>query len=97
VVKSYLARRARITGVILCSANHDLDEPNPEGEKIARWVGGLRELSIACDGDSLAMGDTLDRIADPVRPPSDLRHRRPTRTSVFIAQSTRLNYPRHRA
>jgi hypothetical protein len=77
VVKSYLARPARITGVILCSANHYL-ERNPEGEKIARWVGGLRELGIACDGDSLAMGNRLDRIADPVRPPSDLRHRRPT-------------------
>ena len=78
MVKCYLARLARITDVILCSANHDLDERNPEGEKIARWVGGLRELGIACDGDSLAMGNRLDRIADPVRPPSDLRQRRPT-------------------
>jgi hypothetical protein len=90
VVKSYLARRARITGVILCSANHDLDERNPEGEKIARWVGGLRELSIACDGDSLAMGDTLDRIADPVRAPSDLRNRRPTRTKRWMSDNLEL-------
>jgi Icc-related predicted phosphoesterase len=59
VVKSYLARLAGTTRVILCSGNHDLDERNPEGEKIARWVAGLRELGIACDGDSFAIGDTL--------------------------------------
>jgi hypothetical protein len=50
---------ADVTRVILCSRNHDLDERNPEGAKIARWVGELRELAIACDGDSLAIGDTL--------------------------------------
>jgi hypothetical protein len=50
---------ADVTRVILCSGNHDLDERNPEGAKIARWVGELRELAIACDGDSLAIGDTL--------------------------------------
>jgi predicted MPP superfamily phosphohydrolase len=59
VVKRYLARLAGVTRVILCSGNHDLDERNPEGAKIARWVGELRELGIACDGDSLAIGDTL--------------------------------------
>src|ERR1700692_4261964 len=59
VVKSYLARLAGTTRVILCSGNHDLDERNPEGEKIARWVAGLRELGIACDGESCEIGDTL--------------------------------------
>jgi Icc-related predicted phosphoesterase len=48
-----------LTRVILCSGNHDLDERSPEGEKIARWVGDVRELGIACDGDSLVIGDTL--------------------------------------
>ena len=59
VVKKYLALLSERTRVILCSGNHDLDERSPEGEKISRWVGEVRELGIACDGDSLAIGDTL--------------------------------------
>jgi hypothetical protein len=48
-----------ITRVILCSGNHDLDERSREGEKISRWIGDVRELGVACDGDSLVIGDTL--------------------------------------
>lgn len=59
VVKKYLALLSAITPVILCSGNHDLDERSPEGEKISRWIGDVRELGVACDGDSLSIGDTL--------------------------------------
>src|SRR3954462_3340697 len=59
VGKKYLALLAAKTRVILCSGNHDLDERNAEGEKISRWIGEVRELGIACDGDSLTIGDTL--------------------------------------
>src|SRR5438105_6975840 len=59
VVKKYLALIAAQTGIILCSGNHDLDERNAEGEKISRWISEVRELGIACDGDSLAIGGTL--------------------------------------
>ena len=59
VVKKYLSLLSGITKVILCSGNHDLDERSPEGEKISRWIGEVRELGIACDGDSLTIGDTL--------------------------------------
>ena len=59
VVKKYLTRLAGLTRVILCSGNHDLDERNPEGEKYSHWIGEVRELGIACDGDSLTVGDTL--------------------------------------
>ncbi|MFZ2160140.1 MAG: metallophosphoesterase, partial [Bradyrhizobium sp.] len=59
VVKKYLELLSGITRVILCSGNHDLDERSPEGEKISRWIGNVRELGIACDGDSLTIGDTL--------------------------------------
>ena len=52
VVKKYLSLLSGLTRVILCSGNHDLDERSPEGEKISRWVGEVRELGIACDGDS---------------------------------------------
>jgi len=59
VVRKYFSLLSSITKVILCSGNHDLDERNPEGEKVARWIGEARELGIACDGDSLVIGDTL--------------------------------------
>ena len=59
VVKKYLALLAGVTRVILCSGNHDLDERSPEGEKISRWIGEVRELGVACDGDSLTIGDTF--------------------------------------
>ena len=52
-----------MTRVILCSGNHDLDERSAEGEKIARWVGDVRELGIACDGDDLTIGDRASRCA----------------------------------
>jgi Icc-related predicted phosphoesterase len=59
VVKKYLERLAGKSRVMLCSGNHDLDERNAEGEKYSRWIGEVRELGIACDGDDLAIGDTL--------------------------------------
>ena len=59
VVQKYLGLLASQTRVMLCSGNHDLDERNPEGEKISRWIGTVRQLGIACDGDSLDAGDTL--------------------------------------
>src|SRR5437763_12017011 len=62
VVKKYLTLLSGITKVILCSGNHDLAERSAEGEKISRWIGEVRELGIACDGDSLSIGDTLFTI-----------------------------------
>ena len=59
VVKKYLILLSSITPVILCSGNHDLDERSPEGEKVSRWVGEVRELGIACDGDSVGIGNIL--------------------------------------
>ncbi|MFT4116779.1 metallophosphoesterase family protein [Bradyrhizobium sp.] len=59
VVKKYLALLSAQTRVILCSGNHDLDERNAEGEKVSRWIAEVRELGIACDGDSLTIRDTL--------------------------------------
>jgi Icc-related predicted phosphoesterase len=59
VVKKYLSLLSGLTRVILCSGNHDLDERSAEGEKVSRWIGEVRELGIACDGDSLTVGDTL--------------------------------------
>jgi predicted MPP superfamily phosphohydrolase len=57
VVKKYLSLLAGVTKVILCFGNQDLDERSPEGEKISRWIGDVRELGVACDGDSLTIGE----------------------------------------
>ncbi|MBX9710048.1 MAG: metallophosphoesterase [Xanthobacteraceae bacterium] len=59
VVRKYLSLLSRVTKVMLCSGNHDLDERNAEGEKISRWIDEAREYGIACDGDSLIVADTL--------------------------------------
>lgn len=56
VVRKYLALIAAKTRVVLCSGNHDLDERSPDGEKFAAWVGDVRELGIACDGETLTVG-----------------------------------------
>lgn len=58
VVRKYLAMLSRVTRVILCSGNHDLDERDEAGEKIARWIGHVDDLGIARDGDSLTIGNT---------------------------------------
>jgi Icc-related predicted phosphoesterase len=58
VVKKYLALVAARTQVVICSGNHDLDDRSPEGEKIARWIGEVRDLGIARDGDTLSIGGT---------------------------------------
>src|SRR5476651_1713078 len=59
VVRKYLARLAGLTRVILCSGNHDLDERNAEGEKIARWVGEAHRYGLVGDGESVTIGETL--------------------------------------
>jgi len=59
VVRKYLAMLTQHTRVILCSGNHDLDERSPEGEKVSRWISEIRDLGIACDGDSLTIGGRL--------------------------------------
>ncbi|CCD85677.1 conserved protein of unknown function; putative Metallophosphoesterase [Bradyrhizobium sp. ORS 285] len=59
VVKKYLALLAAKTRVMICSGNHDLEERSAAGEKIAAWIGTVRELGIAADGDDVAVGDTL--------------------------------------
>src|ERR1700748_1877235 len=51
VVKKYLARLSSLTRVSLCCGNHDLDERNAQGENHSRWIGEVRDLGIACDGE----------------------------------------------
>ena len=62
VVRKYLQRISSLTRLLVCSGNHDLDAQNETGEKIARWIEDVRGLGIACDGDSVLIGDTLFTI-----------------------------------
>ena len=62
VVRKYLQRIAAVTRLLVCSGNHDLDSRSEEGEKIARWVSDIRALTIAGDGDSIIVDDTLFTI-----------------------------------
>jgi len=53
-VKKYLALLSGSPGDSLLG-NHDLDERNPEARRSPRWIGDVRALGIACDGDSLTI------------------------------------------
>ncbi|PPD44616.1 MAG: phosphohydrolase [Methylocystis sp.] len=59
VVRKYLQRIAAATRLIFCSGNHDMDCQSEAGEKIARWVEGVRSLGVACDGDAIVLDNTL--------------------------------------
>lgn len=59
VVLKYLRRLASHAKVIASSGNHDLDERDDTGEKVASWMRKVRQLGVPTDGDSVEMGDTL--------------------------------------
>jgi Icc-related predicted phosphoesterase len=54
-----MAAVAGKTRLLVCSGNHDLDARNPQGEKVAGWLAGLRGGGFAVDGDTTRVGDTL--------------------------------------
>ena len=62
VVRKYLQRISRVTRLLVCSGNHDLDSQSDRGEKVARWIDDIRALDIAADGDSVIIDDTLFTI-----------------------------------
>jgi Icc-related predicted phosphoesterase len=59
VVLKYLQRLSAVTTLLTCSGNHDLDAHNGDGEKTAKWLGQLRSMGIATDGDSVQTDDML--------------------------------------
>lgn len=96
VVKKYLDRLAGQSRVMLCSGNHDLDERNAEGEKYARWIGEVRELGIACDGDDVLIGDTLFTVC-PWWDGPVVRQRLDAQLGAAAAQSARRRIWVHHA
>lgn len=45
--------------LLVCSGNHDLNARNSAGEKTADWLARLRSDTLAVDGDSMMVEDTL--------------------------------------
>lgn len=45
--------------LLVCSGNHDLNARNAAGEKSADWLAPLRSDTLAVDGDTLQLADTL--------------------------------------
>jgi Icc-related predicted phosphoesterase len=62
VILKYLRRLMERTQLVVSSGNHDLDTRDATGEKVARWMGRVRQMGIPADGDSLVHGETLFTI-----------------------------------
>ena len=62
VILKYLRRLSTRAKIIVSSGNHDLDVRDATGEKTARWMNQVREMSIPTDGDTVTFGDTLVTI-----------------------------------
>lgn len=58
-LRATLADLASRTRLLVCSGNHDLNARDANGEKAADWLGPLREVGAAVDGDTVEVGDTL--------------------------------------
>lgn len=59
VILKYLRRLMDRTRLIVSSGNHDLDARDAAGEKKAKWMGRVRQMGIATDGDSVCLGEIL--------------------------------------
>lgn len=57
VVVKYLRIISGKTRLVVCSGNHDGDEPNERQEYIARWLQRVRAAGMAVDGESVELGD----------------------------------------
>jgi Icc-related predicted phosphoesterase len=54
-----LAALAQKSQLLACSGNHDVNARSRQGEKTADWLNAVRSASVAVDGDSVLVGDTL--------------------------------------
>lgn len=58
-LRASLAAIAAQRPLFVCSGNHDLNTRDAAGEKNAGWMQECRAESLAVDGDSALVGDTL--------------------------------------
>jgi Icc-related predicted phosphoesterase len=54
-----LAALAQKSPLMVCSGNHDLNARSRQGEKTADWLGAVRSATLAVDGDTVQVGETL--------------------------------------
>jgi len=59
VILKYLRRLQEKVRLIVSSGNHDLDSRNEAGEKVARWIGKVRDMGVSTDGDGLEIDGAL--------------------------------------
>lgn len=57
VVRRYLGLIGQACRVAVGSGNHDLTAPDAQGEQSAPWLAESRGNGVACDGDTLDLGD----------------------------------------
>ena len=62
VILKYLKRLAAETTLIVSSGNHDLDQRDAAGEKVASWMNRVRQQGIRTDGDSISLDGVLITI-----------------------------------
>jgi Icc-related predicted phosphoesterase len=62
VMLKYLQKVGSRAQLLVSSGNHDLNTRGEHGEKVARWLGGARQLGIAVDGDAVDVDGTLFSI-----------------------------------
>jgi len=58
-ISASLRAIAEQCSLFVCSGNHDLNARDAVGEKYASWVQECRSETLAVDGDSVLLGDTL--------------------------------------
>ena len=59
VILRYLSLLQAAGRVAVCSGNHDLTDPDAQGEQSALWLAEARAAGVPSDGDSFVVGDTL--------------------------------------
>lgn len=62
VALKYLRNLATKTRVIVCSGNHDCKDKLSNGEWCASWLQGGSSHTVAVDGETITMGETLFSI-----------------------------------
>src|SRR6187551_121515 len=58
-LRASLSAIAERKPLFVSSGNHDLNARNEAGERFAGWVQECRGPTLAVDGDSMLIGDTL--------------------------------------
>lgn len=58
VVLNYLKMLRDTATLAVCSGNHDLTGPDPQGEQCALWLDDARRGGVPTDGDTLTLGNT---------------------------------------